>query len=155
MSYSLIVYTQNSRFPEPNRLAEEISARSPGLEWSPSCDLRVVRGFVPLGSTGFEVTRSAITAAQIESHREALREYGEADDVHLAVLLEMDMRTTFRCKDEDEIAAASVVAGALAKLSDGYVCDPQYDVLVRGDYLPSSTVYRRRQTVDERAASKT
>lgn len=145
MSYDLIVYTHSSRFPEPNRLAEEVSARSPGLALPPSFDLRVVRGFVPLDSTGFEVTRSAITAAQIESHREALRENGEADDEHLAVLLEMDTRVTFCCKDEDEISAARVVAGAVAKLSNGFVCDPQYDVLVRGDYLPQGPIVDRRR----------
>lgn len=137
MSYDFIVYTHSSRFPEPHRLAEEVSARSPELALPPSFDLRAARDYVPLEKTGFEVTRSPITEAQLDSHREALREAGEADDEHLAVLLESDTRVTFRCKDDGEIEVAKLVAGAVAKLSNGFVCDPQRDVMVRGRYLPT------------------
>jgi hypothetical protein len=137
MTYDFIVYTHSSRFPEPSRLAEEVSVRSPELALPPSFDLRVARGYVPLDNTGFEVTRSPITPAQVASHRDALREASEADDEHLVVLLESDTRIIFRCKDDDEISIAKLVAGAVAKLSNGFVCDPQRDVLVRGRYLPS------------------
>jgi hypothetical protein len=137
MSYDILVYTHSSRFPEANRLAEEVSARSPGLALPPSFDLRVASGFVPLDSTGFEVCRWRITAAQIESHREALKENGEADDELLTVLLESDTCVAFSCQDDAEISAAKIVAGAVAKLSSGYVFDPQLDVAVRGGYLSS------------------
>jgi len=136
MSYDFIIYTRSNRFPDPDRLAAELSSRAPWISLPSSIDLRVARGFVPIATTGFEVTRSPITSAQIEDHREALKEAGEADDDHVAVLQASDTRTTFRCKDEHEIAAARIVAGAVATLSGGYLSDPQKDVTVEGSYLP-------------------
>ena len=140
MSYDLIVYTRSSRFPEPHRLAEEVSARSPGLTLPPELDLRAADGYVPLASTGFEVSRSAVTPADVEDHREALKEAGDPDDEHLGVLLESDTCIAFHCQNDDEISTARIVAGAVAKLSGGYVYDPQLDVSARASYLPSPTV---------------
>ena len=134
MSYDFIVYTQRERLPDPDRLAEELSVV--GVSTPPSVDLRVARGFVPMSDAGFEVTRSAVTTEQIEDHRNALAEAGEADDEHLAILLISDTRMTFRCREADEIAVARVVAGAVAKLSNGFVCDPQLATTVQGAYLP-------------------
>jgi hypothetical protein len=136
MSYDFIIYTRSDRFPDPTQLAAELSAHAPWLSLPSSIDLRVARGFVPIDSTGFEVTRSPITSAQIEDHRGVLKEAGEADDDHIAVLQASDTRTTFRCKDDQEISAAQIVAGAVATLSGGYLCDPQKDITVQGRYLP-------------------
>lgn len=147
MSYDFIVYTQINRVPEPDRLAAEVSVHAPWLALAPF-DLRVDEGYVPLASTGFEVSRSPITSKNVELYRELLREEGEVeadDDEYIAMLLESDTTITLGCRDDAEISAARVVAGALAKLSNGFVCDPQLDVTVRGDYLPQSpTVDRRR-----------
>jgi hypothetical protein len=132
MSYDFIIYTRCDRFPDPASLAAELSSRAPWLCLPSSIDLRVARGFVPLASTGFEVTRSPVTSAQIEEHRDALKEAREADDDHVAVLQASDTRTTFRCKDDQEISAARIVAGAVATLSGGYVSDPQKDITLRG-----------------------
>src|ERR1700755_2314215 len=126
MSYDFIVYTQRARLPAPDRLAEELSVV--GLVIPPSVDLRIARGFVPMSDTGFEVTSSEITREQIEDHKSALAEAGEPDDDHLAILLASDMRMTLRCREPAEIATARIVAGAMAKLSNGFVCDPQLDV---------------------------
>jgi hypothetical protein len=137
MSYDFVVYMRSDRFPESARLAAELSSRAPWLVLPPSFDLRDARGYTPLGNTGFEVTRSPITAARIESHKKALKENEEADDQHLAILLASDMRITFRCKDDDEISAARIVAGALATLSGGFLRDPQKGVTIEGSYLPA------------------
>jgi hypothetical protein len=147
MSYDVIVYMHSSRFPELNRLAEEVSARSPRLALPPSFDLRVASGYVPLGSTGFEVMSSPITSKDEEDYREICREDGEAvdaDDEYLTVLRESDTCITFCCQDDEEILAARLIGGAVAKLSDGYVCDPQLDVTVRGGYLPK---YKRADRI--------
>jgi hypothetical protein len=144
MSYHFIIYyTRSNRFPDPARLAAELSSRAPGLSLPSSIDLRVARGFIPIASTGFEVTRSPITSAQIEDHREALKEAGEADDDHVAVLQASDTRTTFRCKDDKEISAARIVAGAVATLSGGYLSDPQQDITVQGGYLTEQALVDR------------
>ena len=136
MSYDIIVYTQSSRFPDPVRLGAELSARAPGLSVPPSLDLRSARGYVPIASTGFAVTRWAITEDQIEDHKQALRDAGEPDDEYLGVLQASDTCVTFRCNDDQEISAARWVAGAIATLSGGFVCDPQEGVTVQGGYLP-------------------
>jgi hypothetical protein len=135
MSYDFIVYVQRERLPDPARLAEELSIV--GLTTPPSIDLRGARGYVPMSDSGFEVTSSAITQEQIEDHKNALAEEGEPDDDHLAILLASDMRITFRCREPAEIATARMVAGAMAKLSNGFVCDPQLDLTVHGTYLPA------------------
>ena len=132
----VIVYTRSNRIPEPSRLAAELSSRAPWLVLPASFDLREARGYIPLGSTGFVVWLSSITAAEIERHKEALKEAGEGDDVHLAILQASDTHIMFNCKDEKEVAAARLVAGALATLSGGFVCDPQTDVTIEGGYLP-------------------
>lgn len=139
MSYDFIVYTRSERLPDPDRLAEELSVV--GLATRPSADLRIARGFVPMSETGFEVTRSNITKEQIEDHKNALAEAGEPDDDHLAILLVSDLRMTFRCREPDEIAIARVVAGAVARLSAGFICDPQLDITVHGAYLPAVALY--------------
>jgi hypothetical protein len=136
MSYDFIVYTQINRVPEPDRLAAEVSAHAPWLALPLSFDVRVDEGYVPLVSTGFEVSRWPITSEDVEQYREDLREDGEADDEYLAVLLDSDTTITLRCTDDAEISVARVVAGAVAKLSNGFVCDPQLGVTVRGGYLP-------------------
>jgi hypothetical protein len=107
-------------------LAAEVSAHAPWLALAPF-DLRVDEGYVPLASTGFEVSRWPIEALQAD---------GELNDENLAVFLESDTTITLGCRDHAEISAARIVAGAVAKLSNGFVCDPQLDVTVRGDYLP-------------------
>lgn len=140
MSYDFIVYMQINRVPDPDRLAAEVSVHAPWLALAPF-DLRVDEGYVPLASTGFEVSRSPITSKDVEDYRELLREGGEVDDdEYIAVLRESDTTITLGCKDDAEISAARVVAGALAKLSNGFVCDPQLDVTVRGDYLPQGSI---------------
>jgi len=135
MSYDVIIYLHSSRFPEPDRLAAEVSAYAPWLALAPF-DLRVDEGYVPLASTGFEVSRWPITSEDVEEYREALRADGELNDENLAMFIESDTTITLGCIDDAEISAARIVAGALAKLSNGFVCDPQLDVTVRGDYLP-------------------
>jgi hypothetical protein len=140
MSYDFIVYTQINRVPEPDRLAAEVSVHAPWLALAPF-DLRVDEGYVPLASTGFEVSRSPVTSKDVEDYRELLRDEVEADDdEYIPMLLESDTTITFWCRDNAEISAARVVAGALAKLSNGFVCDPQFDITVRGDYLPQGSV---------------
>ena len=137
MSYDFVVYMRSDRFPESARLTAELSSRAPWLVVPSSFDLREARGYTPIGNTGFEVTRSPITAARIEGHKKALKKSGEADDQHLAILLASDMRITFRCKDDEEISAGRIVAGALATLSGGFLRDPQKDVTIEGSYLPA------------------
>lgn len=137
MSYDFIVYTQRNRIPEPSRLAAELSSRAPWLALPASFDLREARGYVPLAGAGFEVWLSPITAAEIEEHKKALKEAGEEDDDHLAILQSSDTCIMFNCKDDEEISAARIVAGALATLSRGFVCDPQRDVTIEGSYLPA------------------
>jgi len=135
MSYNFVVYMRTSRFPEPPQLAAELSSRAPWIVVPTSFDLREAQGYTPVGGTGFEVTRSQITAEWIEDHRQTLKERGEKDDEHLAILLASDMRITFRCKDDEEISVARIIAGALATLSGGYLRDPQKDVTVKEGYL--------------------
>ena len=135
MSYDFIVYTRTNRIPEPARLAVELSSRAPWLALPSSFDLRVASGYVPLATTGFEVSLAPITAAEIEDHLAALKEAGEEEDDHLAILRACDTCVTFHCKDDNEISAARIVAGALAILSGGFLCDPQKDVTVEGRYL--------------------
>jgi len=137
MSYDFVVYMRSNRFPESARMAAELSSRAPWLVLPSWFDMRVARGYTPIGDSGFEVTRSPITAARIEDHKEALKEAGEEDDDHLAILLASDMRITFRCKDDQEISVARIVAGALATLSGGFLRDPQKDVTIEGSYLPA------------------
>jgi len=137
MSYNFVVYMRSSRFPDPAQLIAELSSRAPWLVLPSSFDLHVARGYTPVGNSGFEVTRSPITAEWIEDHREALKEAGEDDDQHLAILLASDLRITFRCKDDQEISVVRIVAGALATLSGGFLRDPQEDVTVEGSYLPA------------------
>ena len=143
MSYDVIIYLHSSRFPEPNRLAKEVSARSARartrLVLAPSFDLRVADGFAPLDSTGFgfEVRRSAVTSKNVELYLEICRDHDEEpEDEYLTMLRESDTSITFGCQNDWEILAARLIGGALAKLSDGYVCDPQLDVTVRAGYLP-------------------
>lgn len=136
MSYSFVVYMMSDRFPEAAHLGLELASRAPWLEVPASFDLREAQGYTPVGSTGFEVTRSRITAEWIDDHRQRLKELGEKDDEHLAILLASDMRITLRCKDGEEISVARIIAGALATLSGGYLRDPQKDVTVKGGYLP-------------------
>jgi len=137
MSYNFVVYMRSNRFPESAQLTAELSSHAPWLVLPSSFDLRVAEGYTPVGHSGFEVTRSSITATRIESHKKALKEAGEQDDAHLAILLASDMRITFRCKDDQEIAVARIVAGALATLSGGFLRDPQKDVTIKGSYLPA------------------
>jgi hypothetical protein len=136
MSYDFIVYTLSSQIPEPARLAAELSSRAPWLGVPPSFDLREASGYVPLATTGFEIWLEPITAAEIEDHKEALKEAGEPDDDHLAILQGCDTSVMFNCKDDREISAARIVAGALAALSGGFLCDPQKGVTVAATYLP-------------------
>ncbi len=135
MSYDFIVYTQINRVPEPDRLAAEVAVHAPWLTLAPF-DLRVHEGYVPLASTGFEVSRWPITSEDVEEYREALEEDGALNDEKLAVYTESDTTITLGCTDAAEISAARIVAGAVAKLSNGFVCDPQLGVTVRGGYLP-------------------
>jgi hypothetical protein len=137
MSYDFIVYTRSNRIPEPARLAAELSSRAPWLALPSSFDLHEASGYVPLATTGFEVWLAPITAAEVEDHKEALKEAGEKDDDHLAILQACDTCVMFHCKDDKEIFAARLVAGALATLSGGFLCDPQQDVTVGGGYLKS------------------
>jgi hypothetical protein len=136
MSYDFVVYTLSSRIPEPAHLAAELSSRAPWLAVPSSFDLREASGYVPFATTGFEVWLEPITAAEIQDHKEALKEAGEPDDGHLAILQACDMSIMFTCRDEKEIAAARIVAGALATLSRGFLCDPQKGVTVDASYLP-------------------
>lgn len=135
MSYDFIVYTRSDRIPEPARLAVELSSRAPWLTLPSSFDLREASGYVPLATTGFEVSIAPITAAEIEDHKAALKEAGEEDDDHLAILRASDTCVTFSCKDGNEISAARIVAGALTILCGGFLCDPQQDITVEGRYL--------------------
>jgi hypothetical protein len=137
MSYDFIIYMRSNRFPEVAQLAAELSSRAPWLVLPSSFDLRVARGYTPVGDAGFEVTRSSITAARIEGHKKALKEAGQDDDHHLSILLASDMRITFRCQDDQEISVARLVAGALATLSGGFLRDPQKDMTIKGSYLPA------------------
>lgn len=136
MSYDFIVYTQRSRIPVAARLAAELSSRAPWLDVSPSFDLRETRGYTPLGTTGFEVWLEPILATEIEDHEQALKEAGAPPDQHLAILRACDTSVMFNCKDDKEIRAARIVAGALAVLSGGFLCDPQTGVTVAASYLP-------------------
>ncbi len=143
MSYDVIISLHSSRFPEPDRLAKEVSARSAReghrLVLPPSFDLRVAEGFAPLDSTGFgfEVMRSPITSKDVDDYLDICREDDEEpEDEYVTMLRESDTSITFCCKDNWEILVARLIGGALAKLSDGYVCDPQLGVTVRGGYLP-------------------
>ena len=137
MSYDFIVYTRSNRLPEPARLAAELSSRAPWLALPSSFDLRTANGYVSLAPTGFEVWLAPITAAEVEDHKEALKEAGEEDDDHLAILQACDTCVMFHCKDDNEISAARLVAGALATLSGGFLCDPQKGVTIEGSYLPA------------------
>jgi hypothetical protein len=133
MSYDFLVYTRRDRFPAPDRLVEEL--RSHGLAMPPSLDLIAADGYVPIADTGFEVCCADLTSAHVEEHQSALREAGEPDDDHLAILRASDLFISFGCHDEREIATAKLVAGAIAKLSNGYVCNPQIGEVVHADYL--------------------
>jgi hypothetical protein len=137
MSYDFIVYTRSNRIPEPARLAAELSSRAPWLAMPSSFDLRDASGYIPLATTGFEVWLEPITEAEIEGHKEALKHAGEEEDGHLAILQACDTSVMFNCKDDQEISAARIVAGALATLSGGFLCDPQKGVTVEGGYLPA------------------
>jgi len=137
MSYDFVVYMRSDRFPEPAQFAAELSSRAPWLVLPSSFDIRVARGYTPVGRSGFEVMRFPITAARIEGHKKALKEAGEEDDQHLAILLASDIRITFLCKDDQEISVARIVAGAFATLTGGFLSDPQKDVTVEGSYLPA------------------
>lgn len=140
MSYDVILYLKFNEFPSPGQLAQELS--SAGFASPPSLDLREARGFVPMGDTGFEVSCAPITADEIRDHQNALRVADEADDEHLLILRESDTTMTFWCHDESEVAAARQVAGAIARLSRGYVCDPQTGEVTQGSYLQMPHLYR-------------
>ena len=136
MSYDFIVYTQRSQLPEPTRLAAELCSRAPWIDVPSSFDLREAKGYVPLGTTGFEVWLEPITTAEIEDHKQALKEAGKPPDDHLAILQRCDTSVIFNCKDDREVSAARIVAGALAVLSGGFLCDPQKGATVASAYLP-------------------
>jgi|SRR5882757_5655484 len=133
MSYDFIMYVRFDELPSPSQLAEEL--RIMGLDTAPSLDLREARGFVPMADTGFEVVHSPITTEEIQDHESALRAAEEPDDEHLVILRASDTTMTFWCHDEREIAVARQVAGAIAKLSRGVVCDPQTGEVAHGGYL--------------------
>jgi hypothetical protein len=134
MSYDFIMYMRRNDFPEAGRLAEELR---PFVLTMPMLDLRLTDGFVPVSDAGFEVSCSDVTARDIEEHQNALREAGEPDDEHIAILRASDMCMSFGCRDDREIRVAKLVAGAIAKLSKGFVCDPQTGEVAHGDYLSS------------------
>ena len=133
MSYDFLMFVRRDSFPAPSRLADEL--RPDGLVMPPALDISAADGFVPIADTGFEVCCSDLTEAHVAEHQNALREAGEPDDEHLAILRASDLFVSFGCHDDREIAVAKLVAGAIAKLSNGYVCDPQTGEVVRGDYL--------------------
>jgi len=154
MSYDVIISLHSSRFPEPDSLAKEVSARSAReghrLVLPPSFDLRVADGFAPLDSTGFgfEVMRSPITSKDVDDYLDVCRENDEEpEDEYLTMLRESDTSITFGCQWQNnwEILVARLIGGALAKLSDGYVCDPQLGVTVRGGYLPRGKRAERKR----------
>jgi hypothetical protein len=138
MSYDFIVYVRREQLPSAEQVSDELEAHERELHVPSSVDFSTVRGYVPISDTGFEVTRSAITPQDVEDHRSALREDDEPDDEFVTVLLASDMQITFRCRSQREIEAARLVAGAVAKLSNGYISNPQDGTTVLADYLPGS-----------------
>ncbi|MCA9674709.1 MAG: hypothetical protein H6708_05080 [Kofleriaceae bacterium] len=139
MSYDFIVYVRGDQLPDPSRLAAELEGCSPPVRILPGADIRQAEGFFPVEvagrRSGFEVWRSPITGEDVARHKATLARLGEPDDDHLTILSTCDMDMTLTCHDADEIAAAKLVAGALATLSRGFLCDPQEDVTVEGRYL--------------------
>lgn len=136
MSYDFIVYVRRDSLPDAAAVSRELALRAPGIEIPGNVDFGSTRGYVPISDSGFELTRSDITMANVESHRNLLRQDNEPDDDRIAILLASDMRITFRCRDGREIDVAKLVAGAVAKLANGYISNPQMGLTIRADYLP-------------------
>jgi hypothetical protein len=139
MSYDFIVYVKKGRLPTPEALAAQLSSRLPALVLPPTFDVRTARGYIAAQNdgreAGFDVLRGAITPASVEDYRAELREAGEPDDDHLAIIGTTDTRLTFSGKTNDEIAVAKEIAGAVATLCGAFLCDPQTGSIVEGRLL--------------------
>lgn len=139
MTYDLIVYTTRNKIPAVSLVAVEVCTQSPDLILPEWWDVRTHEGFLPIGDVGFEVWISDIAAEQIEQYKRTLAEEGEIEDFYLSILLACDTRITFCCNGEGDVIAAKVIAGAIAKLTGGFACDPQSDITVEANYLPAAS----------------
>ena len=135
MSYDFIVYTRSERLPSRHELTTALeSSGGPVIDDQVFPDLASASGgFVPVTSggeaTGFELSSYPITTEEIEAFKADLQASGEEDEEFLHVLTTNDVTITFRCRDDREIEAAHLVAEAVARLSNGVLCDPQTDTM--------------------------
>ncbi len=132
MSYDFIIYAQHDRLPAPEDMRAALIAANPPVEIDAGTDLRRVRGFVPARydgkDSGFELRVSPIGPEDVADYQADLESSGEADDGFLSILEGNDTCITLSAKTDDEIAVASLVANALARLSGGVFSDPQTGV---------------------------
>lgn len=138
MSYDLLVYTRRERLPAPDRLRAELLALAPSVEVA-ALDLEHASGYVPAKrggeGTGFDVLVASVDEDDIDDYKADLEKSGSADNGFLDVLTSSDTFISVSGKSSTEIEAARAVAEVIARLSRGYLYDPQ-----AGAVLSSTTV---------------
>jgi len=136
LSYDLMVYTKSARVPTVERVLAALPATV--APTSPLPDLLLAPGgFVPMSvdgaSTGFELATYPITSTDVEAYKADLAASHMEDDGFLGMMTECDVTISFSCRHDPKVEAARKVAAVIARLSQGYLYDPQLGTLVELD----------------------
>jgi hypothetical protein len=136
MSYDFIVYARSERLPSSTQLLANIRRTHPTCEFDVSAPLTEPGGYFPLElkgeEVGFEMFVNPITERERARWHQALAAArSEQDKLSLEAVDSSDIDVVLSCQSEPSIAAARIFAIELARLSGGYFCDPQLDIIHR------------------------